>query len=195
MKEAINEWLADRKNRSLEDIARKNSIDSFQFKELVSKIYTQCVDAAINYQKHNENGLSHSGSAREKGVDFLIYVMFRKKYKIHDKKSEEGLVQAEGLKNNELYKREMPVSMELYKVQSPKKRLSETEKKIVNALYNFYKGVISGEEIGIFKYCRAEGVKEIDLVPHFMGENKLGMTKDKAQAYQYLKIIDEMLKE
>ena len=185
MNEAITDWLGDRKNKSLEDIARKNNVNAAQFKKEVSELYTKCVDAVISYQSYSENGLSHSGAAKKKGIDFLTYVSFRRKFNVHDEKSRDGLIQAEGLKRDELYNSSI----------SPKKKLSEDEKKIVKALHNFYNGLIAGDERGIFSYCRAEGVKELELIPNFMGKNRLGMPKDKAEAYQYIKKLDDMNKE
>jgi hypothetical protein len=195
MKEAINDWLGDRKNRPLEDIAKRCNVDATEFKKCASEIYTKCVEAAVSY--HSSNGMLHSAAAREKGVDFLTYVMFRGRYKVHEEKGKEGLKHAEGLKRSELYKPEMPVSMELYadvNVATSNKKLSEDETQIVNALYNFYNGIISGDGKGLLSCCKAEKVN-FDLVPKFMGQNKLGMTKDKAEAYQCIKILDELSKE
>jgi len=187
--EALTEWLGDRKNRPLEDIARKCNVDPLQFRELASRIYTQCVDVAVSYQSYNENGLTHSKAASNKGVDFLIYVLFRKKYEVFDEKSEEGLMQAEGLKRNDLYDPGIGV------IKSSRKKLTEEEMQIVKALYNFYNGYISGNGKGILSCCRFEGFENYDLIPKFMRQNKLMMPKKKEEAQEYLNRLDELVKE
>ena len=101
---ALSAWLRDRNETPLEEIAKQyNNLDSIGFKQLVSEIYTRCVNAAIAYHSDKSGELSHGGAAYEHGVDLWVYIYFKTKFEVYHTQGENGLMCAEKLKENELY--------------------------------------------------------------------------------------------
>lgn len=100
---AIAEWLEDREETPLEKIAEKYHVVPAEFRQLVSETYTRCTNAAIAYHSDKYGEYSHGGAADEAGVDLWAYIYFKIKYGVHHDQSEEGLRQAEKLKESKLY--------------------------------------------------------------------------------------------
>jgi hypothetical protein len=182
---AMVEWLEDRRDKSLEEIAKNHGLEPAMFGELVKEAYTRCVHASVAYHSDKTGELSHGGAAEEQGVELWIYLYFQIKYGVYHNIGEEGLRHAQELEKDGLFDP---------KILTPKdeKYIKEHETKIKEALelyYSKFTGV--GDGVTFNSACRRNGMNPGYAIMYMVNKG-LGMPDTPEEARVFFKKLQNL---